>query len=98
MVEDTLVGMTLEQKVATFLCDAGAADGSFMWQRAMRPEKAWKKYSVGGLIYFCEEYPVGRPVKRNASNTASLQPVSAVFGVDEEGAERLRGCGRLKAG
>ncbi|MFR3366102.1 MAG: hypothetical protein ACLTR4_02170 [Gallintestinimicrobium sp.] len=29
MVEDTLAGMTLEQKVAGLFCDAGAADGSF---------------------------------------------------------------------
>ena len=75
MVEDTLAGMTLEQKVAGLFFD-----GSFTGCGSGRCDQR-KPGKIFGRRpdLFCEEYPVGRPVKRNAFQYSILQPVSAVF-------------------
>ncbi len=75
----------------TFFCDAGAADGSFTGCGSGRCDQR-KPGKISGRRpdLFCTEYPVGKPVKRNAFNTASYSLFPLFFGVDEEGRKRLR--------
>lgn len=92
MVEDTLAGMTLEQKVAGlfFVTPEQLTGVSQVVAAGDATRESLEKYPVGGLIYFAQNIQSENQLKEMLSNTTSYSLFPLFFGVDEEG-------GRLRA-
>ena len=87
MVEDTLAGMTLEQKVAGlfFVTPEQLTGVSQVVAAGDATRESLEKYPVGGLIYFAQNIQSENQLKEMLSNTASYSLFPLFFGVDEEG-------------
>ena len=98
MVEDTLAGMTLEQKVAGlfFVTPEQLTGVSQVVAAGDATRESLEKYSVGGLIYFAKNIQSEDQLKEMLSNTASYSLFPLFFGVDEEGGKVARVADTLK--
>ena len=98
MVEDTLAGMTLEQKVAGlfFVTPEQLTGVSQVVAAGDATRESLEKYPVGGLIYFAQNIQSENQLKEMLSNTASYSLFPLFFGVDEEGGKVARVADALK--
>ena len=98
MVEDTLAGMTLEQKVAGlfFVTPEQLTGVSQVVAAGDATRESLEKYPVGGLIYFAQNIQSENQLKEMLSNTASHSLFPLFFGVDEEGGKVARVADALK--
>ena len=98
MVEDTLAGMTLEQKVAGlfFVTPEQLTGVSQVVAAGDATRESLEKYPVGGLIYFAQNIQSENQSKEMLSNTASYSLFPLFFGVDEEGGKVARVADALK--
>lgn len=98
MVEDTIAGMTLEQKVAGlfFVTPEQLTGVGQAVQAGEGTKEALAKYPVGGLIYFSQNIQSEEQIKEMLSNTASYSMFPLFFGVDEEGGRVARLADALK--
>lgn len=87
MVEDTIAGMTTEQKVAGlfFVTPEQLTGVSQVIQAGEGTKEALAKYPVGGLIYFAQNIQSEEQLKEMLSNTVSYSMFPLFLGVDEEG-------------
>ena len=97
-VEDTLAGMTLEQKVAGlfFVTPEQLTGVSQVVAAGDATRESLEKYPVGGLIYFAQNIQSEDQLKEMLSNTASYSLFPLFFGVDEEGGKVARVADALK--
>lgn len=98
MVEDTLAGMTLEQKVAGlfFVTPEQLTGVSQVVAAGDATRESLEKYPVGGLIYFAQNIQSENQLKEMLSNTTSYSLFPLFFGVDEEGGKVARVADALK--
>ncbi len=98
MVEDTLAGMTLEQKVAGlfFVTPEQLTGVSQVVAAGDATRESLEKYPIGGLIYFAQNIQSENQLKEMLSNTASYSLFPLFFGVDEEGGKVARVADALK--
>lgn len=98
MVEDTVAGMTLEQKVAGlfFLQPEQLTGVSQVVQAGDSTREALAKYPVGGLIYFKQNIQTEEQLTEMLSNTVSYSSFPLFLGVDEEGGRVARVADALK--
>lgn len=92
MVEDTVAGMTLEQKVAGlfFVTPEQLTGVGQAVQAGEGTHEALSKYPVGGLIYFKQNIQSEEQIKEMLANTKSYSPFPIFLGVDEEGGQVAR--------
>lgn len=98
MVEDTVAGMTLEQKVAgLFFVQPEQLTGvGQAVQAGESTQKALTEYPVGGLIYFKQNIQSEEQLKEMLANTLSFSSFPLFLGVDEEGGRVARVAEALK--
>lgn len=92
MVEDSVAGMTLEQKVAGlfFVTPEQLTGVGQAVQAGDGTREALAKYPVGGLIYFKQNIQSEEQIKEMLANTVSFCPFPIFLGVDEEGGKVAR--------
>ncbi|MDO4291839.1 MAG: glycoside hydrolase family 3 protein [Eubacteriales bacterium] len=92
MVEDTIAGMTLEQKVAGlfFVTPEQLTGVGQVIQAGDGTREALAKYPVGGIIYFAKNIQSADQLTQMLSNTVSYSPFPLFLGVDEEGGKVAR--------
>lgn len=92
MVEDTVAGMTLEQKVAGlfFVTPEQLTGVSKAVQAGEGTREALAKYPVGGIIYFKQNIQSEDQIKEMLANTVSYSTFPIFLGVDEEGGKVAR--------
>ena len=98
MIEDTIAGMTLEQKAAGlfFITPEQLTGVGQAVQAGEGTKEALAKYPVGGLIYFSQNIQSEEQVKEMLSNTVSYSIYPLFLGVDEEGGKVSRVSESLK--
>lgn len=98
MIEDSVAGMTLEQKVAGlfFVTPEQLTGVGQAIQAGDGTREALGKYPVGGLIYFKQNIQSEEQIKEMLSNTVSFCPFPIFLGVDEEGGKVARVADALK--
>lgn len=87
MVEDTVAGMTLEQKVAGlfFVTPEQLTGVGTAIQAGEGTKEALTKYPVGGIIYSKQNIRSESQIKEMLINTVSYSMFPLFLGVDEEG-------------
>lgn len=92
MVEESVTGMTLEQKVAGlfFVTPEQLTGVGQAVQAGDGTREALTKYPVGGLIYFKQNIQSEEQIKEMLANTVSYSAFPLFLGVDEEGGEVAR--------
>lgn len=98
MVEDSVAGMTLEQKVAGlfFVTPEQLTGVGQAVQAGDGTKEALSKYPVGGLIYFKQNIQSEDQIKEMLANTVSYSAFPIFLGVDEEGGKVARVADALK--
>ena len=98
MIEDTIAGMTLEQKAAGlfFITPEQLTGVGQAVQAGEGTKEALAKYPVGGLIYFSQNIQSEEQVKEMLSDTVSYSIYPLFLGVDEEGGKVSRVSESLK--
>lgn len=98
MVEESVSGMTLEQKVAGlfFVTPEQLTGVGQAVQAGDGTKEALDQYPVGGLIYFKQNIQSEEQIKEMLANTVSYCPFPIFLGVDEEGGKVARVADALK--
>lgn len=98
MLEESVAGMTLEQKVAGlfFVTPEQLTGVTQAVQAGEGTKEALAKYPVGGLIYFKQNIQSEEQIKEMLANTVSYSPFPIFLGVDEEGGKVARVADALK--
>lgn len=92
MVEESVAGMTLEQKVAGlfFVTPEQLTGVGQAVQAGDGTKEALAKYPVGGLIYFKQNIQSEEQIREMLANTVSYSAFPIFLGVDEEGGRVAR--------
>ncbi len=92
MVEESIAGMTLEQKVAGlfFVTPEQLTGVGTAIQAGDGTREALAKYPVGGLVYFKQNIQSQEQLSQMLSNTVSYSAFPLFLGVDEEGGQVAR--------
>lgn len=92
MLEESVAGMTLEQKVAGlfFVTPEQLTGVGQAVQAGEGTKEALAKYPVGGLIYFKQNIQSEEQIREMLANTVSYSPFPIFLGVDEEGGKVAR--------
>lgn len=92
MLEESVAGMTLEQKVAGlfFVTPEQLTGVGQAVQAGEGTREALNKYPVGGLVYFKQNIQSEEQIKEMLANTVSYSPFPIFLGVDEEGGRVAR--------
>lgn len=98
MVEESVAGMTLEQKVAGlfFVTPEQLTGVGQVVKAGDGTKEALAKYPVGGLIYFKQNIQSEDQLKEMLANTVSYATFPLFLGVDEEGGKVARVADALK--
>lgn len=98
MVEESVAGMTLEQKVAGlfFVTPEQLTGVGQAVQAGDGTREALAKYPVGGLIYFKQNIQSEEQIREMLANTVSYSSFPLFLGVDEEGGKVARVADALK--
>lgn len=92
MVEESVAGMTLEQKVAGlfFVTPEQLTGVGQAVQAGEGTQEALAKWPVGGLVYFKQNIQSEEQLKEMLANTVSYSSFPIFLGVDEEGGSVAR--------
>ena len=92
MVEESVAGMTLEQKVAGlfFVTPEQLTGVGQAVQAGEGTREALAKWPVGGLVYFKQNIQSEEQLKEMLANTVSYSSFPIFLGVDEEGGSVAR--------
>lgn len=92
MVEESIAGMTLEQKVAGlfFVTPEQLTGVGKAVQAGDGTREALAKYPVGGLVYFKQNIQSEEQLSEMLANTVSYSAFPLFLGVDEEGGQVAR--------
>ena len=92
MVEESVAGMTLEQKVAGlfFVTPEQLTGVGQAVQAGEGTQEALAKWPVGGLVYFKQNIQSEEQLKEMLANTVSYASFPIFLGVDEEGGSVAR--------
>lgn len=92
MLEESVAGMTLEQKVAGlfFVTPEQLTGVSQAVMAGDGTKEALAKYPVGGLIYSKQNIQSEEQIREMLANTVSYSPFPVFLGVDEEGGKVAR--------